>query len=125
MRSLKRNKRELWYANYERTEPVYDEYMNEIGHKVIYSEPIRRDLNISAGRGEASDEVFGKSLDYSRVLSPDTPDTPINEFSVIWIGIKPEYENGEHKVAWNHIVAAVRDSKNVVQIAVKEVDISL
>jgi len=115
----------LYYANYVEKIPVI-EFGNETSEWVlVYSEPIKRKLNISAGRGEAEIQMFGVNLDFSRVIGPDNINTPINIHSIIWIGVEPEIVDGKNITPHNHIVAGIADSKNIKMIAVKSVDVSL
>jgi len=100
MRSLKRNKRELWYALYEGEMPIYKTdkdgnivYMDVDDEQVpietgefqsVYSIPKKFKANTSAGRGYSQNEVFGISADFTRSISTTDMSNPIDEFSLIW-----------------------------------------
>jgi len=125
-RSCRANKREIWISNFIDMFFELDDWGNQGSTPIyVYETPKRYDLCISPGRGEAEDMVFGKSLDYNRVIGPAKPDAPFNEYTRIWIGINPEIVDNKETVAWNHIVSAIADSKNKLMIAVKQVSVSL
>ena len=100
MRSLRRNKRELWYALYISEIPIYKTdqdgnivYIDVGGDQVPvktgefkqgYSKPVKFKANISSGRGYSQNEVFGINADFTRSISTTDMSNPIDEFSLIW-----------------------------------------
>ena len=100
MRSLKRNKRELWYALYDGEMPIYvtdkdgnivymdigdEQVPTETGEfRSVYSIPEKFKANISPGRGYAQNEVFGINADFTRSISTTNMSNPIDEYSLIW-----------------------------------------
>ena len=70
MRALTKNKRPFWYANSTgKTEELIDSngyYTGEWGE--TYETPIGAKANISANRGNVSEELFGALLDYDKVI---------------------------------------------------------
>lgn len=90
-------------------------------HKLSYSEPTPFHANVSAAKGETSTRQFGEDEGYDRTIVCSN-DIPIDEYSVLWIGIKP-FENGE-SVPWNYIVKKIARSINSVTIAVRQVNVS-
>ena len=100
MRSLRRNKRELWYALYEDEKPIYKTdkdgnivYMDVDGEQVptetgefqsVYSIPEKFKANISAGRGYSQNEVFGINADFTRSIVITDLSNPIDEYALIW-----------------------------------------
>lgn len=90
MRSLKRNEQFFWYAQYSGKIPILDSDNFETGdYETGYSAPVSFSANISAGRGDAQNEVFGKELDFTRTISTTDMTCPINEHSLIWIETEP------------------------------------
>lgn len=90
MRSLKRNEQPFWYAQYNEKTPIFDSEGYETGdYETGYSAPVFFSANISAGRGDAQNEVFGKELDFTRTISTTDMTCPINEHSLIWIETEP------------------------------------
>jgi len=90
MRSLKRNERNFWYAQYNKKIPILDSDGYETGdYETGYSAPVSFSANISAGRGDSQDAVFGKEIDFTRTISTTDMTCPINEHSLIWIETEP------------------------------------
>lgn len=90
MRSLKRNKQHLYYATHNNKIPITDENGDFTGdYETDYSAPVSFYANVSPAKGSSQEEVFGKSLDYSRTAVTCDMSLPINEFSRIWIESEP------------------------------------
>ena len=120
MRCLERNKQPVYYALYQGSEQVLDEYGNVTGEiKVSYSEPQKVMMNVSASRGDASLDMFGIAVNYSKTLISCDLNSPIAEDSILWIGITPENDTPH-----NFIVSAIAKSLNSITYAVREVDVS-
>lgn len=122
MRSLKKNKQKLYYSTYA---GQITEYYTDSGGNIIYDEidgeqiprikceragynkPVSFYANISAGKGTAQEEVFGKDIDFTRTISTTDWSLPIDELSLVWIEIEPEYlsygtvnpDSADYKVA--------------------------
>ena len=71
-------------------------------------------MNVSASRGVASEEMFGISTNYTKVLVTDDVNCPIDEHSILWID-KPV--TGPH----DYVVVRVAKSLNSIAYAVLEV----
>lgn len=122
MRSLKKNQQKLWYSTYanqitiyERDEAgniIYDEIDGEefpriIAERAGYNNPVPFDINISAGKGTAQQEVFGPDVDFTRSISTTDLTLPIDELSLVWIESEPKYladgtvdpDSADYKVA--------------------------
>ena len=122
MRSLKKNKQKFYYSTYadQITEYCRDFYRNiiydEIDGEQIprikceragYNKPVSFYANISAGKGTAQEDVFGKDIDFTRTISTTDLSLPIDELSLVWIESKPEYlsdgavdpDSADYKVA--------------------------
>ena len=106
MRSLKKNQQNLWYSTYadQITEYyrdsdgniIYDEIDGELIPRIKceragYNKPVSFDINISAGKGTAQEEVFGTDVDFTRSICTTDLSLPIDERSIVWIDSKPKY----------------------------------
>lgn len=118
VRALKVNMQTIHYALYKGKKPVTDEYGNRTGEsKAEYTKPQKLKINVSATRGTADVEQFGTYTEYSKTLSTCDMACPLNENSILWIGVSP---NNPH----NYCVSAVAKSLNRITYAIKEVNIS-
>lgn len=119
----KRYKTKFWYLLYDKTDPVLDEYGNEVGAKVIYRAAEEMEANISPAAGSAQAEQFGNLAGYDRVILTDELGCPIDENTVLFIDKEPEYgEDGTPR--YDYRVKRVAKSKNLVSIAVSKVSVS-
>lgn len=125
MRTLLRNKRKFWYANFDTQTQAVDEYGNETGElNVQYTEPVEFEANISAARGTADLDAFGINSNYSKTIVTDDLTLPIDKSTILWIDCEPD-ENGEAgNIKHDYVVVAVAKSINSVTIAIKEVSVS-
>lgn len=123
MRSLKRNEQAFWYAQYKDKIPILDSDSYETGdYETGYSEPVSFSANISAGRGDAQNEVFGKELDFTRTISTTDVTCPINEYSLIWIETEPVLKpDGTADPGTADYTVATRPARslNCIMIAIK------
>lgn len=107
MRDLKRNQQAFYYALYQGKEDVVDSNGLKTGEKKIsYGNPVKMKANISPVTGYVSDNIFGKDLQYDMTMVTCDIDCPIDEFSVLWIGIEPFDADG-NQVAYNYTVTKV------------------
>lgn len=119
MRSLNKNKRDIYYALFISEEPIMDEYGNETGEsKPIYGDVIALKGNVSGATGEDAVQAFGSFTNYTRTICVSDNKCPINEDSIIWFGVDP---TGPH----NYIVTRKADSKNGILYALKEVEVRI
>lgn len=108
MRSLKKNKQNIWYSTYadQITEYyrdddgniIYDEIDGEQiprikNERAGYNNPVSFYANISAGKGTAQEEVFGTDIDFTRTICTTDTSLPIDERSLVWIESEPKYIN--------------------------------
>lgn len=126
MRCMSRNKTKFFYALYEGRESVVDEYGNVTGeHEVKHSKPTEAHANISAAKGETQTRQFGESEIYDKVIVMDNDAPPIDEYSVLWIDVEPQFdENGVLLTPYDYVVNKVARSLNSVSIAVSKVNVS-
>lgn len=138
MRSLKKNQQKLYYSTYadqitiyereENGEIVYDEIDSEkypriIAERAGYNKPVSFDANVSAGKGTAQEDVFGKDIDFTRTISTTDLTLPIDTLSLVWIESEPKYlEDGtvDPNSADYKVEAKPARSLNQLMIALKE-----
>lgn len=118
MRSLNRNKRQIYYANRIGEVANLDEYGNETGESTpAYGNAVQLHCNISAATGEDAVRAFGNFTGYSRTICVSDTDCPMDEESVVWFGVNPPEQH-------NYIVVRKADSKNGILYALQEVTIT-
>lgn len=118
MRTLNRNKRQIYYAL--RTGEVMntDEYGNETGEPTpIYGAAVALKCNVSAAVGADAVEAFGSLTSYSRTICVSDPNCPIDEDTIVWFGVTPPKPH-------NYIVVRKADSKNGILYALREVTVT-
>lgn len=114
MRSLDKNKRYIYYANFVSAEPVVDEYGNDtLEVTKTYTTPEEIKVNISAAAGEAEVELFGNFTDYSRTIT-FCNDCPVVVGSIVWFHREPPEKH-------DYVVTKIADSINTYVVALKEV----
>ena len=123
MRCLARNKAAFYYALYTGQNEIIDEYGNATGeYSVIYGNPIKAHGNVSAAQGEMQTRQFGESERYDKVIVLDDVNTPIDEYSILWVDTLP-LPNGDGSTDTPHdyVVKKVARSLNSVSIAISKV----
>ena len=125
MRCMVRNKTKFYYASYIGETEITDEYGNATGeYEVSYSIPVECSGNISATQGEVQSRQFGESESYDRVIVLDDRNTPINEYSLLWVDNLPHLnEDGSTDTPHDYIVTKVARGLNGVSIAISKVDV--
>ena len=125
MRCLVRNKRKFYYASYIGETEITDEYGNDSGeYNLAYENPIQLSGNVSAAQGEMQNRQFGESEGYDKVIVLDDSDTPIDEYSILWVDTPPHLnEDGSTDTPHDYIVRKVARSLNGVSIAISKVDV--
>ncbi len=122
MRCAMRNKTSFYYALYTGQTEITDEYGNVTGeYSVQYSNPIKILGNVSAAQGETQSRQFGESETYDKVIVLDDPNTPIDEYSILWVDTQPELIDGVTTTPHDYIVKKVARSLNSVSIAISKV----
>ena len=126
MRTLKKNKRDFYYALFVEQNEIPDDYGNPSGEfSFVYSNPVKSEANISAARGETATMQFGDAKNYDRVMVLSNTETKINELSRLWVERMPVIEDdGSTNTPHDHNVMKVAASINVVAMAIKKVDVS-
>ena len=125
MRCMTRNKSKFYYASYIGETEVADEYGNSTGeYNLSYGNPIKIFGNVSAAQGEMQSRQFGESESYDKVIVLDDRNTPINEYSILWVDTLPHLnEDGSTNTPHDYIVKKVARGLNGVSIAISKVDV--
>ena len=126
MRCMTRNKSTLYYAPYIGEREITDEYGNSTGEIALtYHKPIKIFGNVSAAQGEVQSRQFGESESYDKVLVLEDRNTPIDEYSVLWVDTLPHLnEDGSTDTPHDYVVRRVARSLNGVSVAISKVDVS-
>lgn len=137
MRSLKKNMQKLYYSLYLEQITIYEKdndgniiydeidgerYPRIIAERAGYNEPVFFDANVSAGKGTAQEDVFGKDIDFNRTISTTDLTLPIDTLSLVWIESEPKYlEDGtvDPNSADYKVAAKPARSLNQLMIALK------
>lgn len=126
MRGMEQNKQSFWYALYERSEPILDEYGNEVGLKPVYGSPIKSSGNISTSRGRTETGQFGAIAVYTKTINPMPIDCPIDESSVLWVDNVPAVmEDGKTVTPYDYVVTRVSRSISHKAYTIKKVDVTV
>ena len=123
MQTMRQNKQYFHYALYlGMTDYLVDGL--KTGEKVkSYSAPVQMKANISAAKGSAETEQFGINDNYDRVIVTSDMTCPIQEDSILWIGVYP-FDRNMQTVPHNYKVYRVARSLNNISIAIKKVSVS-
>lgn len=115
MQLLNRNKKTISYKNYLGTmTPIVDDDGYETGeYTESYSNVKTAQVYVTANRGDASEEMFGTTLDYDNIVYAELS-CDINEYSLLWVDADTTDPN-------DYIVRRVATSLNHKAIAIKKV----
>ena len=125
MRNLERNKQELFYLNYVKTEKVLDSNNPELktGEKrVVYTKAIKIKAHVSGAKGSSMVEVFGTDISYDKTIlltKNEFAKSGINENSVFFIDTPVKYI--DNVPLYDYEVKRIANTPNEVLIAVKRV----
>ena len=115
MRTLARNKKKIYYANYVSDMAMYDDNGLYTGDSQIgYTAPVEAYVNLSASKGDTEIELFGTDINYSNVIVTDT-DLGMDEHSILWI-------DREYTKPHNYVVVRVAKTLNSVTYAINKVE---
>ena len=124
MRCLSRNKSVFYYALQSGQTEIKDEYGNATGqYNVSHTDPIKACGNISAARGEIQSRQFGESESYDKVIVLDDVNTPIDEYSILWVDSLPRVKADGSTTPHDYVVKQVAKSLNSVSIAISKVTV--
>lgn len=118
MRTLNRNKRPFWFAQYDSKKPMLTEGGLPTGEEeIVYKTPEKASGNISAAAGNARAQIFGRLEDYTHLLLLEGTSWPIDEHTVFWLDSTPP-------AAHDAIVRRVDKSINTTAVALRRVAVS-
>lgn len=120
MRILERNKQKFYYSLYEGEIDTRDSYGN---FQPKYSDVKIFKASISSAKGNTESELFGTTIDYDRVIITDDMSCRIDEQSVLFVDIKPKYDECGRPLG-DYIVKRVARSLNNISYAISKVDVS-
>ena len=125
MRCMVRNQSKFYYALYIDKTEIIDEYGNHTGeYEISHGKHIKAQGNISSARGETQVRQFGESESYDKVIVLDNPNTPINEYSILWVDTLPHLNgDGSTDTPHDYIVKKVARGLNSVSIAISKVNV--
>ena len=125
MRCMTRNKTRFYYASYIGNTEIIDKNGHSTGeYRMVYEKPIKTFGNVSAAQGEIQNRQFGESESYDKVIVLDDRNTPINEYSILWVDTLPHLnEDGTTDTPHDYVVKKIARSLNGVSIAISKVDI--
>lgn len=119
MRTIQRNRREVWYALYQGVTDVMDDEGNYTGEQeVSYTTPVKAMMNVSGGRGRAMVEEFGIDNPFTHTAVTSDLTTAFNTDTIWWFGKTPS--DGAH----NFRCTGISRTPNQVVIALAEVEVS-
>lgn len=130
MRQLRKNKRQLYYANYSGSIDITDGYTEIDGEMVAvkigttqgYTTPVPFKANLSFDSGETKQSEYGLSVgDYDAIISADRGTLPLSEQSLIWHKSKPETDSSGLAVpeSADYRVIAIKTSINEERFILK------
>lgn len=118
MRTLNRNKRQIYYALRNGEVEIIDEYGNKTGEvSPVYDPAVELKCNVSAATGADAVQAFGSFTNYSRTMCVSDMDCPIDEDAVVWFDVPLTEPH-------NYIVVRKADSKNGILYALREVTVA-
>lgn len=133
MRTLKKNKQQMYYANQDREVPIYEYYEDADGNmypldtgetKLVYGEPILFEGNIAMSGGEVEAQEFGLNLaDYQAILVLGKNTLPITETSLIWFENEPkkDIDGNTDEFSADYKIVKISPSINVDKYVLKKV----
>ena len=127
MVSLQSNRQKIWYGELEGYTDLLDDDGYKTGEKEkVYSTPLPFLIYVSPAKGENSWNPYGIGDEYSNVMSTNDRTCPIQEDSVLWVGIDPQIDEttGKATVEHNYIVTRKAPGLNSILYAIKRVDVS-
>ena len=137
MRTLKRNRQKLYYAELVGSEPVYalDEHVNKIVSYVDdtvippvtyyeelgvteehYSEPIPIEANIAQSNGDMVEREYGLSEgSYSAILVTEKDKYPITKTCLVWHETEPRVDDSGYALpsSADYTILSINKSLNV------------
>ena len=126
MVSLASNRQKIYYGELTGWEDILDSDGYKTGEKrKTYSNPQEFLIYVSPAKGENSWNPYGIGDEYSNIMSTCDRTCPIEEDSVLWVGITPSYNTqGSCITEHNYVVTRKAVGLNSLLYAIKKVDVS-
>jgi hypothetical protein len=120
MESLDLELKKVWCFAYDYTEQYIDNTGRATGEKyAMYKQGQLVYGTISSATGSTTVDMFGKDIQYDKVVILSDTTTPIDEYTVFCIDKDPSYD--EHGVVmYDYVVKRVYKTLNYTVIAVKK-----
>lgn len=124
MRHLLKNKQTVYWADFQRSEPVIDLDGNDTGEqKLFYTEPRKTAWNVGCVDSDAEVEMFGaRAIETIKIVTDGRPD--ITETSIIWFGKKPDEPYKSDSPRHNYAVVGIQKSLNETVVFARKVNFS-
>lgn len=133
MRSMTRNKRLFYYANYEGMVPVVDENGYKTGeYATAYTNPILSAGNVSPATGTTATQLFGEVEGYDKIITRSESLLSASELSRLWVDRSPKLtedgalvldEEGYPETPHDYVVHKIANSLNGVAYAIRKVTV--
>lgn len=120
MKLMECNKSAFYYSLYSEDSGSADEYGNPAA---AYGKPVKARASISSAKGSTETEQFGTSVQYDRVIITDDMHCPIDENTVLFVDVQPEFDNCGQPLG-DYIVKRVAKSLNCISYAISRVNVS-
>ena len=121
MRSLGRNKIDVWYALVDKETDTYDAYGNLTGSPSIsYQAAVKTRMVYGARAGVISATPHGLEENYSIQLLSDDMTCPVTVGTILWFFCEPTDGQG-NAVPHTHVVSAVIPTFNSITYRLTEV----
>lgn len=124
MKLAERNMQTFYYRLYSDKASIIDDDGNDTGqYRVTYSSAVSAKGNISPSSGDAQTDMFGTNVDYDKVLVMNGINSPIDENTILFVGIEPS-EDSEGNPLPNYHVSKVAKGLNYTSYALQKVEVS-
>lgn len=115
MRTLKRNKVQVWYVNLVGEAEIVNDGVRTGEFQKTYSAPALMMANVAPAAGNTGIEPFGVETNYTHILAIEGTDSPISETSILCVGDPSESDEF-------YMVNRIAKSLNHIRYALKEVE---
>lgn len=123
MVSLASNRQKIYYAEYTGMTDIVDSQGYKTGEKEKhYTAPQPFLIYVAPSRGDTVNMPFGLYHEYTNVMSTCDLTCPIQEDSILWIGIDPFDEQGNVVRDHNYTVTRRAQGLNTILFAIKRTE---
>lgn len=125
MRLLDRNKQTVYYRNYLGMTPITEDGLETGEYTKSYGEVKTVKAYVKSAVGQNAAEPFGDFTNKQRTIYYINGAADIDEYSILWIGIDPQTNEGEPTIAHNFTVDGVAIGLNHTRVAIRRVEKSV